>query len=149
MSEHTTAFPDLERTLKFSPIHNDQPKRLTQTQIEHFNTKGYILPLDVFTPAEISAHRDYFTDLMQRASAKGWESYSINGWQTYCTGIYDLVVTPRILDYVQDLLGENLICWATHYFAKLPGDGKRVSWHQDASYWPLTPEQDCDCLAGD
>ena len=24
-------------------------------------------------------------------------------------------------------------------FAKLPGDPKRVSWHQDASYWPLTP----------
>lgn len=25
----------------------------------------------------------------------------------------------------------------THYFAKQPGDGKQVSWHQDASYWPL------------
>lgn len=26
----------------------------------------------------------------------------------------------------------------SHFFAKLPGDGKRVSWHQDASYWPLS-----------
>jgi ectoine hydroxylase-related dioxygenase (phytanoyl-CoA dioxygenase family) len=25
--------------------------------------------------------------------------------------------------------------------SKLPGDGKRVSWHQDASYWPLTPSK--------
>ena len=39
-------------------------------------------------------------------------------------------------------------CWATrvvlrhsHLFAKLPGDPKRVSWHQDASYWPLTPSR--------
>ncbi len=141
MSEHATAFPELERTLKFFPIRNDQPKHLTQTQIAHFNQQGFILPIDIFSATEMVAHRAYFDDLMTRAATKGWDSYSINGWQTYCTGIYDLVVTPRILDYVQDLLGENLICWATHYFAKLPGDGKRVSWHQDASYWPLTPSK--------
>ncbi len=29
----------------------------------------------------------------------------------------------------------------SHLFAKLPGYGKRVSWHQDASYWPLTPSR--------
>ena len=29
----------------------------------------------------------------------------------------------------------------SHLFAKLPGDPKRVSWHQDASYWPLTPSR--------
>ena len=23
----------------------------------------------------------------------------------------------------------------------MPGDGKTVSWHQDASYWPLTPSK--------
>ena len=23
----------------------------------------------------------------------------------------------------------------------MPGDGKRVSWHQDASYWPITPSK--------
>jgi ectoine hydroxylase-related dioxygenase (phytanoyl-CoA dioxygenase family) len=23
----------------------------------------------------------------------------------------------------------------------MPGDGKQVSWHQDASYWPLTPSK--------
>ena len=29
----------------------------------------------------------------------------------------------------------------THYFCKMPGDVQRVSWHQDASYWPLTPSK--------
>ena len=37
--------------------------------------------------------------------------------------------------------GENLIGWGSHFFCKLPHDGKRVSWHQDASYWPLTPSK--------
>ena len=44
----------------------------------------------------------------------------------------------RLLDYVQDLLGETVILRHSHFFVKLPGDGKRVSWHQDASYWPLS-----------
>ncbi|MEZ4713964.1 MAG: phytanoyl-CoA dioxygenase family protein [Caldilineaceae bacterium] len=137
----TTAFPDLQRTLQFYPVANAQPRLLTPQQIQQYNAKGYIFPLDVLTPAEVAHHRAYFEALMAKAAAAGWNSYSINGWQTRCAGIYDLVTHPRVLDYVQDLLGENLVCWATHYFAKMPGDGKRVSWHQDASYWPLTPSK--------
>lgn len=136
-----TAFPDLQRELRFIPVQNPAPRCLTTAQIEQYNRRGYILPLDIFSPAEMVVHRAYFDQLMAKAEAQGWNSYSINGWQTYCPGIYDLVTNARILDYVQDLLGETLICWATHYFCKLPGDGKRVSWHQDASYWPLTPSK--------
>src|SRR3954466_8810779 len=40
---------------------------------------------------------------------------------------------------IKDLLGENVVAWGSHFFCKMPGDGKRVSWHQDSSYWPLTP----------
>ena len=135
------AFPDLQRDLSFHPVHNTSPRVLTVAQIEYYNAKGYICPLDVLTPAEVTLHRTYFEELLAKTLAKGWNNYAINGWQTRCPGIYDLVNHLRVLDYVQDLLGENLICWATHYFAKLPGDGKRVSWHQDASYWPLTPSK--------
>jgi len=42
---------------------------------------------------------------------------------------------------VKDLLGENVIGWGSHFFCKMPGDGKRVAWHQDASYWPLSPSK--------
>ena len=48
---------------------------------------------------------------------------------------------PRIIDVVSDLLGDTVILRRSHLFAKLPGDPKRVSWHQDASYWPLTPSR--------
>ena len=42
---------------------------------------------------------------------------------------------------MQDLLGEDLVLWGTHFFLKEAGDSKRVSWHQDASYWPLSPSK--------
>ena len=40
-----------------------------------------------------------------------------------------------------DLLGDTVVLRHSHLFAKLPGDPKRISWHQDASYWPLTPSR--------
>ncbi len=137
----TDAMPELNRTLQFFRVENENPSTLTRPQIQHFNEKGFICPLDVFSEPEIAEHRAYFDGLMEKAVALGWNSYSINGWQTHCTGIYDLINEGRILDYVQDLLGETLICWATHYFCKLPGEQQQVSWHQDASYWPLSPSK--------
>ena len=135
------AHPHLERELRFFPVNNRAPRKLTTGQIRHFNEKGFLFPLDVFSPGEADLHRAYFDRLMEKAAAMGHNSYSINGWQKYCGGIHDLVTEARILDYVEDLLGENLVCWGTHYFCKMAGDGKQVSWHQDASYWPLTPSR--------
>jgi hypothetical protein len=137
----TDAIPDMKRELRFFPILNSNPRRLTVEQIERFNEKGYIFPIDVFTEEEVAANRRYFDKLMAMASGAGLDSYSINGWHAHCQGIYDLVMEPRILDYVEDLLGPNLVCTMTHYFCKMPGDEKNVYWHQDASFWPLTPSK--------
>ena len=137
----TDALPEMKRELKFYPVVNHNPKKLTQDQIREFNERGCLFPLDVFTPEEAEANRAYFEKLMAMAEAAGRNNYSINGWHRSCAGIYDLLMDERILDYVADLLGDNLVSRMTHYFAKMPGDGKTVAWHQDASYWPLTPSK--------
>ena len=137
----TDALPEMKREIKFYPAENDAPKKLTRAQIRHFNDRGYIFPLDVFTEREAEANRAYFDHLLAKARAAGKNSYAINGWHRTCKGIYDLLIDGRILDYVEDLLGPNLVSRMTHYFSKMPGDGKRVAYHQDASYWPLTPSK--------
>ena len=53
--------------------------------------------------------------------------------------MWDLLTNPSITDYVTDILGPNVIGWGSHFFCKLPRDRKIVSWHQDASYWPISP----------
>lgn len=137
----TDAYPELDRVKEFFPLGVENPAKLTREQIEHYNEKGYILPLDVFSSDEIAQHRAYFDNLLPKALQAGWDSYEITNWHKYCAGVWDIVTESRVLDYVQDLLGETLILRHSHFFAKLPGDGKRVSWHQDASYWPLTPSK--------
>jgi ectoine hydroxylase-related dioxygenase (phytanoyl-CoA dioxygenase family) len=49
-----------------------------------------------------------------------------------------LVRHPRIVDAVEDLLGPDLLCWSSQFFAKNGGDPSYVSWHQDATYWGLS-----------
>jgi non-heme Fe2+,alpha-ketoglutarate-dependent halogenase len=50
----------------------------------------------------------------------------------------ELVRHPRILDAVEQLLGPDLLCWGSQFFAKNGGDPGYVSWHQDATYWGLS-----------
>lgn len=137
----TNAVPHMERDLRFYPSTNTDPQHLTPAQITQFNERGYVFPLDVFTPEQVESNRTYFEHLMDLSAANGHSPYSINGWHPLCGGIWDLVMEPRILDLVEDLLGPDLVCTMTHYFAKMPGDVKQVCWHQDASYWPLTPSK--------
>ena len=73
--------------------------------------------------------------------AAGGDSYSISTAHLKYGRVYDLLTDPRIVACVRDLLGDNVIGWGSHFFCKMPHDGKAVAWHQDASYWPLTPSK--------
>jgi non-haem Fe2+, alpha-ketoglutarate-dependent halogenase len=131
----------LERDLHFYPTNNPHPKHLTSDQITAFNERGYIAPLPVFDTAEIGAIRVYFDDLLARVIKAGGDSYSISSAHMKYGPVHDILMNPKIVDYVSDVLGDNVIGWGSHFFCKMPGDGKSVAWHQDASYWPLSPSK--------
>ena len=127
--------------LDFRPVENRSPKILTPQQIDQYNELGYVHPFRIFNEAEVERNRAYLEYLLAELKTynDGRDSYAINCYQGRCEGIYDLATDPRILDLVEDITGPNIVCWATHYFVKQPHDPKSVAWHQDASYWPITP----------
>jgi non-haem Fe2+, alpha-ketoglutarate-dependent halogenase len=131
----------LTRDLRFHPSNTAHPRRLTAGQIEAFNRDGYLAPLPLFGYEEIADIRRYFDELLARTLAAGGDSYSISTAHLRYGRVYDLLTDARIVAYVKDLIGEDVIGWGSHFFCKMPGDGKRVTWHQDASYWPLTPSK--------
>src|SRR5437762_12875036 len=48
---------------------------------------------------------------------------------------YALATHPRILDAVEDVLGPNLLVWATELFVKHPHDpAVSIRWHRDSTY---------------
>ena len=138
----TPAMDDLgrvERLLAFYPARNENPRRLARRQIAEFNARGYLSGIRIFPDNEIRAIRARFDKLLEEVLASGGNSYSISSAHLRYADAYDLLTDKRIVDCVADLLGENIVGWGSHYFCKMPRDGKLVSWHQDATYWPLTP----------
>jgi len=137
----TEELSKVERDLRFHPVRNPIPQTLTSEQIENYNTFGFIKPLTIFTPDEILEIRRDFDALLARVVAAGGNSYSISSAHMQHGNVYDILTNPRIVACVSDLLGENVIGWGSHFFCKMPGDGKGVAYHQDASYWPLSPSK--------
>jgi ectoine hydroxylase-related dioxygenase (phytanoyl-CoA dioxygenase family) len=130
-----------QRDLRFHSTTTTDPKILIREQIAAFNRDGYLTGIQIFSDEEIADIRRYFDELLARTLAAGGDSYSISTAHLRFGRVYDILTDRRIVERVKDLLGEDVIAWGSHFFCKMPGDGKRVSWHQDSSYWPLTPSK--------
>ena len=137
--DDSQTYSHLDRDLRFHPANSANPRALSQEQIADYNANGYLKGLRIFDEGEIREHRAYFDRLLEKQMREGGDSYSLRRMIRYCQPVWDIANDPRILDCVEDLIGPDIVAWGTQYFCKLPGDGKVVSWHQDASYWPLTP----------
>ena len=131
----------VERDLSFHPSTNASPRILTREQVEQFNREGFLKPFRIFSEAEIAELRNYFDRLLAQYLAEGKDSYSISSAHLRHGRVWDVLTHPRIVGIVSDLLGPSVMAWGSHFFCKMPGDGKTVSWHQDSSYWPLTPSK--------
>ncbi|MEM1099928.1 MAG: phytanoyl-CoA dioxygenase family protein [Pseudomonadota bacterium] len=123
--------------LSFAPVVNPAPKRLSAAEIAHYNAQGFVQPFDIFSAAEMAEIRAYIDGLMHDAGEAG--AYGINCYQARLAGLYDIATDARILDHVEDILGPDILCWATAILSKKPHDPKAVPWHQDASFWKLSP----------
>lgn len=135
----TEELSTVERDLRFHPCTTEHPRILTREQISAFNRDGYLAGIRIFDDDEISSIRQYFDELLAKTIAAGGDSYSISTAHLRYGRVYDILSYPGIVGRIKDLVGEDVIAWGSHFFCKMPGDGKRVSWHQDSSYWPLTP----------
>lgn len=133
------AIEKLDRDIRFFPSTTNEPQALTPQQIELWNEEGYLAPLEALDLEAVLGYRQYFDRLLEEALAAGRDSYSISSAHLKHRRVWDLLCHPHIVATVSDLLGPNVVGWGSHFFCKLPGDGKRVDWHQDCSYWPLTP----------
>ena len=120
------------------PVDTARPlRRLTTEQVERYRRDGIVFPVDVFSPAEAARNLER---LQLAEAALGGRLSGRNGQKPHLlyTWADALVRHPAILDAVEDLLGPDLLCWGSQFFAKNAGDEAFVSWHQDGTYWGLS-----------
>jgi non-heme Fe2+,alpha-ketoglutarate-dependent halogenase len=113
------------------------PKMLTEDQIAAYRRDGYLCPLRAMAPQDMAALRVRYDALCARDG--GTMSKRTNQKpHLLVTWLDELVRHPRILDAVEDVIGPNILCWASGFFHKPPHNPGFVSWHQDSTYWGLS-----------
>ena len=113
------------------------PKLLTDAQVDAYHRDGYLTPLRAMDAGEMAALRVKYDALCARDG--GMLSKRTNQKpHLLVTWLDQLVRHPRILDAVEDVLGPNILCWASGFFHKPPHNPGFVSWHQDSTYWGLS-----------
>jgi len=129
--------PKFEIDHSFAPVENATPVCLTLQQIQNYNELGFLRPFDIYDAPRMAEIRDYFDGLI---AAKGDDgAFGVNCYQARLAGLWDIATEPRILDLVEDIVGPDIVCWATAVLSKPANNPRFVPWHQDASFWSLSP----------
>lgn len=134
--------------------------RLSIEQIATFRREGYLLYHEPVLPAgEFSALAEHFEQLLA-ALPPGIRPENMDVPHFTDPTLFRWLFNDAILDLVEPLLGPDLAVFSSHFICKPKGDGRRVPWHEDSSYWrgqmdpmevvtvwlaidPSTPENGC------
>ena len=118
-------------------------KVLTDEQIEFYHREGYLYPLDGISKERCNELLDGVTRFE--------DEYGVNPGVFKLKGhltmkeTWDFVREPRILDIAEDLIGPNILAFASRYWVKPGSDGSFVSWHQDSAYFGCDPHDMVTC----
>lgn len=115
------------------------PKLLPPGAKEAYERDGYWFPVRVLSAAEAAANRARL-EAYERVAGGPIGSNMRHKVHLLFTWAAELVRHPRILDAVEDLIGPDILCWTTNFFIKEANNPGFVSWHQDATYWGLDPD---------
>jgi hypothetical protein len=112
-------------------------KVLNASEVENFRETGIQFPVNAFTESEVAGllgrlEATEAHDGGRLAPHTNRKPHLLLPWAN------ELIRHPRILDAVEDVLGPNLMCWSSQFFAKDAHDPAFISWHQDATYWGLS-----------
>ena len=112
-------------------------KKLSAATVEAYERDGILFPLRVMDEATASSMRAKVEAL---AVAEGGKLSRATNQKPHLLlpWLADLVRHSDVLDPVEDILGPDLLCWASGFFWKQPKDPAFISWHQDSTYWGLS-----------
>ncbi len=113
------------------------PKALSRDQVEFYRRQGYLYPFACLGADETAAMRDSL-DAFEREEGFSVGSIHFKGHLCFRWS-WQLARNAAILDAVEDLIGPDILAFASKFWIKGGGDGAFVSWHQDSAYFGLDP----------
>ena len=113
---------------------------LSPAQHAQYQREGVIFPLRILDAEKARILADHCSVLQSRMGH--WVvSQQISKPHLVSRAIADVIRNETLLDAVESIIGPDILCWTVTVFAKPPKSGGYVGWHQDRTYWGLSPEE--------
>ena len=113
---------------------------LSTTQRAQYQREGVVFPLRILDAEQAGILADHCRVLQSRMGH--WVvSPLISKPHLVSRAIADVIRNETLLDSVESIIGPDILCWTATVFAKPPKSGGYVGWHQDRTYWGLSPEE--------
>ena len=112
---------------------------LTQEQVAFFKEYGYITPLRVLSEQRAGEILDE-VEKFERDTGMKVDSLELKV-HLYFDWFLKLVRGDTVTAIAKDLLGPDILLWATRFWIKRAHDHKFVGWHQDMAYFQLDPQE--------
>jgi len=110
---------------------------LPNAAISGYEQDGVLFPVRVMAEADAGELRRRMEDCERR---RGRLHYAPKP-HLVLPFVAEMARHAAILDAVESLIGPDILLWDSSFIVKEPEDGKRVSWHQDLTYWGLEPAE--------
>ena len=107
---------------------------LSDSDLEFYRTQGYLLPKKQLFSHEKQAR---LTEIFEEhlSNVKGRASDELDTPHFRDSRLLDFLLSPEVLDVVEDIIGPNIGLFSSHFISKEPGKGRRTPWHEDSAYW--------------
>jgi ectoine hydroxylase-related dioxygenase (phytanoyl-CoA dioxygenase family) len=112
-------------------------KALTQAQRDFYDREGYLCPLPCLT-AEAAGEARASLTRFRNATGMSAGDIVFKGHLAFPWS-FELASHPAILNPVEDIVGPNILVFASKFWIKEAGDGGFVTWHQDSAYFGIEP----------
>ncbi|MDZ4742843.1 MAG: phytanoyl-CoA dioxygenase family protein [Verrucomicrobiota bacterium] len=109
--------------------------RLSTEQIAQYKKEGYIIYHEpIFPESKFNALKEHFETELKNLP-EGFRPEAMDVPHFLDTKLFEWLFADEVLDLVEQLIGPDICLWSSHFICKPQGDGKRVPFHEDSSYW--------------
>ena len=98
---------------------------------DFYDRNGYFSPLKIYNAKEANFFRSKLEDTEKKIGKLHYivKTYTIMKW------VYEIATNKILLDFVEEIIGKNILLYNATFIIKEPNTKTHVSWHQDLTYW--------------
>ncbi len=117
-------------------MHSEERKTLS----EPFAASGHAFPIDVMSEADAASFRARIEALEAGPIGYGLPAQKLYRFKPYLIFKWaaELVRHPGVLRAVEEIIGPDIMVWASGLFIKEPNDPTVIRWHQDGFHMDLS-----------